>query len=33
MSFEQYAAARMDSFGRLAYVLTGDPHEARDLLQ
>lgn len=32
-SFEEFVGARADALMRYAYVLTGDPHEAADLLQ
>ncbi|MFN8189586.1 MAG: SigE family RNA polymerase sigma factor [Nocardioidaceae bacterium] len=31
--FEQYVAARMPALLRTAYLLTGDPHDAEDLVQ
>ncbi|MDN3352475.1 SigE family RNA polymerase sigma factor [Actinomadura sp. DC4] len=33
LSFEEFAEARADALMRYAYVLTGDPHDAADLLQ
>lgn len=33
MSFEEFVGARADALMRYAYVLTGDPHDAADLLQ
>jgi RNA polymerase sigma-70 factor (sigma-E family) len=32
-SFEEFVDARADALMRYAYVLTGDPHDAADLLQ
>jgi DNA-directed RNA polymerase specialized sigma24 family protein len=32
-SFEEFVGARADAQMRYAYVLTGDPHDATDLLQ
>jgi RNA polymerase sigma-70 factor (sigma-E family) len=33
LSFEEFVGARADALMRYAYVLTGDPHDAADLLQ
>lgn len=33
MSFEDFVGARADALMRYAFVLTGDPHDAADLLQ
>jgi RNA polymerase sigma-70 factor (sigma-E family) len=33
LSFEDFVGARADALMRYAYVLTGDPHDAADLLQ
>src|SRR4051795_3394844 len=33
LSFEEFVNARADALMRYAYVLTGDPHDAADLLQ
>jgi RNA polymerase sigma-70 factor (sigma-E family) len=33
LSFEEFVEARADALMRYAYVLTGDPHDAADLLQ
>ena len=33
LSFEEFVTARADALMRYAYVLTGDPHDAADLLQ
>jgi len=33
LGFEEFVAARADALMRYAYVLTGDPHDAADLLQ
>jgi RNA polymerase sigma-70 factor (sigma-E family) len=33
LSFEEFVASRADALMRYAYVLTGDPHDAADLLQ
>ena len=33
VSFDDFVAARADALMRYAYVLTGDPHDAADLLQ
>ena len=33
LSFEEFVGARADALMRYAFVLTGDPHDAADLLQ
>jgi RNA polymerase sigma-70 factor (sigma-E family) len=33
LSFEEFVGSRADALMRYAYVLTGDPHDAADLLQ
>lgn len=33
LSFKEFVGARADALMRYAYVLTGDPHDAADLLQ
>ena len=33
LSFEEFVASRADALMRYAYVLTGNPHDAADLLQ
>jgi RNA polymerase sigma-70 factor (sigma-E family) len=33
LSYEEFVRARADALMRYAYVLTGDPHDAADLLQ
>ena len=33
LSFEEFVGARADALMRYAYVLTGDPHDAADLLK
>jgi RNA polymerase sigma-70 factor (sigma-E family) len=33
LSFEEFVGTRADALMRYAYVLTGDPHDAADLLQ